>query len=45
METERFNALVEPSRARSQAQEAADETDPLFHIPTDSYSIINPVDV
>ncbi|SEW34999.1 hypothetical protein [Halobacterium jilantaiense] len=45
VETERFNALVEPSRARSQAQKSDDETDPLFHIPTDSYSIINPVDV
>src|SRR6056297_653726 len=45
VETERFNALVEPSRARSQARDADAETDPLFHIPTDSYSIINPVDV
>nr|WP_206425163.1 hypothetical protein [Halosimplex salinum] len=45
VETERFNALVEPSRARSQGREAEAGTDPLFHIPTDSYSIINPVDV
>ena len=45
VETERFNALVEPSRARSQVQDDDAETDPLFHIPTDSYAIINPVDV
>jgi len=45
VETERFNALVEPSRAREQAREEDAETDSLFHIPTDSYSIINPVDV
>ena len=45
VETERFNALVEPSRAREQAREEDAEMDSLFHIPTDSYSIINPVDV
>lgn len=45
VETERFNALVEPTRARDQATESEPETDPLFHVPTDSYSIINPVDV
>ena len=45
VETERFNALVEPSRAREQARDGDAETDPLFHVPTDSYSIINPVDV
>jgi hypothetical protein len=45
VETERFNALVEPARARDQATESELETDPLFHVPTDSYSIINPVDV
>ena len=45
VETERFNALVEPSRAREQAAEGEAETDSLFHIPTDIYSIINPVDV
>lgn len=45
VETERFNALVEPTRARDQATEGESETDPLFHVPTDSYSIINPVDV
>jgi hypothetical protein len=45
VETERFNALVEPSRAQEQATEGEAETDSLFHIPTDSYSIINPVDV
>ncbi|WP_084509900.1 hypothetical protein [Haloplanus natans] len=57
--TERFSAVVEPSRLERQADhrqpstdggtaagrggEAAD--DPLFHIPTSSYAIINPVDV
>ncbi|AWB28411.1 hypothetical protein [Halococcoides cellulosivorans] len=45
VETERFNALVEPRRACTEAHEQGAETDPLFHIPTDSYSIINPVDV
>ena len=45
VETERFNALVEPSRAREQGREKDAETDPLFHIPTDSYAVINPVDV
>jgi len=45
VETERFNALVEPSRARKQARDGDAETDPLFHVPTDSYAIINPVDV
>jgi len=37
VETERFNALVEPSRAQEQATEGEAETDSLFHIPTDSY--------
>ncbi|MFW5950335.1 MAG: hypothetical protein ACOCR6_03190 [archaeon] len=41
--TERFNAIVEPERLAQQAQDG--ETDPLFYIPTDSYAIINPVDV
>jgi len=41
--TERFNAIVEPERLAAQAQDG--ETDPLFNIPTDSYAIINPVDV
>ena len=44
VETERFNAVVEPSRLREQAS-GEDDTEPLFHIPTDSYAIINPVDV
>ncbi|MFB6201324.1 MAG: hypothetical protein ABEI98_04865 [Halorhabdus sp.] len=59
--TERFSAVVEPSRLERQADhrqpstdggtaagrgsEAADGTDPLFHIPTSSYAIINPADV
>nr|WP_206664955.1 MULTISPECIES: hypothetical protein [Halorubrum] len=45
VETERFNALVEPSQAREQARDEDAETDPLFHVPTDSYAIINPVDI
>jgi hypothetical protein len=43
VETERFNALVEPSRLIDHGDEEA--VDPLFHIPTQSYSIINPTDV
>jgi hypothetical protein len=41
--TDRFNALVEPNRLVEQAGDG--ETDPLFHIPTSNYSIINPLDV
>jgi hypothetical protein len=44
VETERFNAIVEPSRLQAEADGDA-ETESLFHIPTDSYAIINPVDV
>lgn len=44
VETERFNAVVEPSRLREQGR-GEDDVEPLFHIPTDSYAIINPVDV
>jgi len=44
IETERFNAVVEPSRLREQAC-GDEDTEPLFHVPTDSYAIINPVDV
>jgi hypothetical protein len=44
VETERFNALVEPTRAMEQASGDADE-EVLFHVPSDSYSIINPTDV
>jgi len=44
VETERFNALVEPSRLQAEA-DGDGETESLFHIPTDSYAIINPVDV
>jgi hypothetical protein len=44
VETDRFNAVVEPTRLRAQAfGEAA--ADPLFHVPSDSYTILNPVDV
>ena len=42
--TERFNALIEPSRAVAMVTDDADE-DPLFHVPTSNYSIINPLDV
>jgi hypothetical protein len=43
VETERFNALVEPNRLVVQPD---DETvDPLFHVPTSNYSIIDPLDV
>lgn len=45
VETERFNALVEPSRAHDQETDDEPEADPLFHVPSDSYSTINPVDV
>jgi hypothetical protein len=44
IETDRFNAVVEPSRLREQAS-GDENTEPLFHIPTASYAIINPVDV
>jgi hypothetical protein len=44
VETERFNAIVEPSRLQAEA-DGDTEAKSLFHIPTDSYSIINPVDV
>jgi len=45
VETDRFNALVEPTRARDHATDDEPDADPLFHVPTDSYAIINPVDV
>ena len=44
VETERFNAVVEPSRLHEHAM-GDTETDPLFHVPSDSYTILNPVDV
>jgi len=44
VETERFNAVVEPTRLQEQAR-GDDTVEPLFHVPTDSYAIINPVDV
>jgi hypothetical protein len=41
IDTDRFNALVEPERLMTDdAEESA-----LFHVPSDSYSIINPTDV
>ena len=50
VETERFNAIVEPSRLREQAHSDGvggddgdgEQADPLFHIPSDSYTILNP---
>lgn len=54
METDRFTALVDPERLAEQASMAGDAdsdagvvdgVDPLFHVPTDSYAIINPTDV
>lgn len=44
VETERFNAVVEPSRLREHAR-GDTETETLFHVPSDSYTILNPVDV
>jgi hypothetical protein len=41
--TDRFNAIIEPSRAMDQVRD--ESVDSLFHVPTDSYSIINPTDV
>ena len=44
VETDRHNAVVEPDRLIAQASDEQ-EADPLFSVPTDSYSIINPTDV
>ena len=44
VETDRFNAIVEPSRLREQAL-GDEDVEPLFHVPSDSYTILNPVDV
>jgi hypothetical protein len=43
-ETDQHVALVEPSRLVSEA-EGEPERDPLFHVPTDSYAVLNPTDV
>ena len=44
--TERFNAVVEPSRLRQQvSDDGSEDVDPLFHVPSDSYTILNPVEV
>ncbi|WP_324759534.1 hypothetical protein [Haloarcula montana] len=46
--TDRFNALVDPARSHNQKhQETTEEqsSDPLYHIPTTSYAVINPVDI
>jgi len=43
--TERFNAVVEPSRLQQQVSEDGEDVDPLFHVPSDSYTILNPVEV
>nr|WP_241966874.1 hypothetical protein [Haloplanus aerogenes] len=42
--TDRFNAIVDPERLERQAAGDTD-TDPLFHVPTDSYAVITPTDV
>ena len=49
VETDRHTAIVEPSRLTQQAATSGDNDgggrpDPLFHVPTDSYAIINPAD-
>lgn len=44
VETERFNALVEPDHAIEQANDD-DCEDPFFHVPSAAHEIINPVDV
>jgi hypothetical protein len=48
IQTERFNAVVEPSRLQQQVSDQDDEgedVDALFHVPSDSYTILNPVEV
>jgi len=45
IETDRFNAIVEPSRLRDQALVGELDADPLFHVPSNSYTILNPVHV
>jgi hypothetical protein len=42
VETERFNAVVEPERL---ANDGNDIEAPLFHVPTSNYAIINPTEV
>ena len=44
VETDRYNAVVEPNRLMVQASGDPDE-DPLFSVPSDSYTVINPTDV
>jgi hypothetical protein len=43
--TDQHVALVEPSRLVSEAEDGEPERDPLFHVPTDSYAVLNPTDV
>jgi hypothetical protein len=44
--TDRFTALVEPSRTITQASDETEpEADPLFHVPSSKYAVINPTDV
>lgn len=40
VETERFNALVDPDKLERAA--VTDDVDPLWHIPTDNYGAVNP---
>ncbi len=43
VETDEHVALVEPTRLRAQAV-GRPAVDPLFHVPSDSYAVINPVE-
>lgn len=43
VETERFNAIVDPERLAE--QDDPTEAEALFHVPTSNYAIINPTDV
>jgi hypothetical protein len=44
VQTDRHNAIVEPTRLVNQ-RDGETNDDPLFFIPTDSYSVINPLDI
>lgn len=44
IKTDRFNAIVEPSRLHDQAL-GDNDVEPLLHVPSVSYTILNPVDV
>lgn len=44
IQTTRHNAIIEPTRLATQATGEENE-DPLFFIPTENYSVINPLDI